>query len=1140
MLLGPAAAGAGAVYETESEFLATGDFDGDGRGDVVIVDKETGVYRLAYRNPGGELSWVAARAGGVESVEGVAVGPILAIGRDALAMTSPVANRVNVLEAGNPNSPAPPSPVFLSPIGPHLVVAVDIGGVGNTGHADLYIGSKWNGAAKPYAESLVRCTGGGAFSEISSGPLPTPISQGRAVRLQAAGPLHLAVIVHDTENLLGIFHLGTGSVSAVAKAGELAPDTRYLSDFFGGTSLTRFLFYLPGKTELQVRAVTEPAPGTFDFAPAKSFDLGFEIQFIESLPAAPSPNLLVIGDSGAAAYVYEFDGANPPSLIQKIAAPPGADYSGAFPLGNGDFLALTGNNGISQEYRTYHLDGDKYVLQNQGTLPELTPYSAPANVFLFRNEPFVDTIPGLVQSLNAADWTSQPTLSGGPPKDVEVEVEHFVDSTHGLDNPTPRTIGTAPAIANFSLANQYLDSISMQSFLPAVGEQIVEIQISPSPGLQKTGIQVILSPTPAGASVFYRLADKTDWQAYSAPFYLFRDTTVWYYGTPGGSTPKSPIRKAVYTFEKDPDSLDSDEDGVPDYVELGEGLDPLAGDDTDGDGFSDRHELVAGTDPDDATDHPPASDRLEEQAAFDLVLSPHPYDGTLPGATLSAANTPVRAYDLQGSLLASGSTTNLGLPGIDDPAAPLESLAVDIDQRLVATATEPHFDIVTANPDTRLGRQLLKLVAVPVLMPGLEVAYTYEGGEPATEADAWIAAAQAAAAASTRVTVADGMDIFDTLTALLVERQIALVLRDRGVIDPSAGISLFSFRPGDAERIVPTQNELLALESRVSDALPGYSLVHILETLAGGVASPPGPAPARLVALTEEIYRISSALNNDQPGTFPPPVDVLREFLATESLDPAYQAETSFGAADLDEAAAGVAQLLALVTQRPTQTFDLYVTENSFTSACTTLETLIGDKKDLFYADGSPYLFPASFQLLAGSRVRVFGYTDLGPSVCGGDGIEVIEITLESLPEPTSLDSDGDLLPDDFECAFLGGLDGDPYADTDGDGITDLQEFFDGSDPLDSQAAADGPADVSPPVITISLDPGADGIDLAWSWPPEYAPFVEFIVVFSDELGTNFVELPVDATPDAEGHYQVSFPFDSELQKFYQFYLRLK
>src|SRR2546421_9863986 len=84
------------VYETPQEFFATGDFDGDGRADAVIVDKATGKYRLGYQLTAGVFSWVDCRPSGIKGVSGFTVGRMLAAKRDAVAFTSPDADQISI------------------------------------------------------------------------------------------------------------------------------------------------------------------------------------------------------------------------------------------------------------------------------------------------------------------------------------------------------------------------------------------------------------------------------------------------------------------------------------------------------------------------------------------------------------------------------------------------------------------------------------------------------------------------------------------------------------------------------------------------------------------------------------------------------------------------------------------------------------------------------------------------------------------------------------------------------------------------------------------------------------------------------------------------------------------------------------
>ena len=138
-----------AVSETPEELQTTGDLNGDGRQDLVIVDKTSGVYRVGYGQPNGSNSWVEARPSGIEHVTSLGLGRILNTTRDALAFVSPDANRVTVLEAGDPAAAAQPVNVFVSPLGPSRVIALDIGGMANTAHHDLFTVTMANNPPSP-------------------------------------------------------------------------------------------------------------------------------------------------------------------------------------------------------------------------------------------------------------------------------------------------------------------------------------------------------------------------------------------------------------------------------------------------------------------------------------------------------------------------------------------------------------------------------------------------------------------------------------------------------------------------------------------------------------------------------------------------------------------------------------------------------------------------------------------------------------------------------------------------------------------------------------------------------------------------------------------------------------------------------
>src|SRR6266567_2810072 len=125
------------VEETPAEFFGAGDFDGDGRTDIIIVDKESGKFRLGYGSTNNLLSWVDCRFSGLKGVAGFSIGKLVATNLDSFAFSSPDANQVTIVAASSSTAPGKPLMIpFNAALGPSTIVAVDIGGPGNTVLAD--------------------------------------------------------------------------------------------------------------------------------------------------------------------------------------------------------------------------------------------------------------------------------------------------------------------------------------------------------------------------------------------------------------------------------------------------------------------------------------------------------------------------------------------------------------------------------------------------------------------------------------------------------------------------------------------------------------------------------------------------------------------------------------------------------------------------------------------------------------------------------------------------------------------------------------------------------------------------------------------------------------------------------------------
>ncbi len=1129
-------AAAAFVYENPNEFTATGDFDGDGREDIVIVDRTTGNYRVAHQPVAGQHVWVPSRASGIENVAGLALGRLAVTTRDTLAFTGPDANRLNLIEANNAAVPGVPQSVFVPTLGPNYVVALDIGGAGNTALDDLLVGSIYNSGG-PNQVSLVRNTAG-SYAQIGASLVQTsPWGAGNAVSIKTGtAPVAAALLRGNGQDTFRAYNLAGGTLLTVLQVNALPAGSAYVAGNFSGGALAQFLFYAPGEANggLRLRSVLEPSPGNFNFSAETLFNLGAPLEELYVVAQPGGVKLLALFDGGQLARVYNFDGVNAPTVAQEFTAAAGEHFTGAVPLAGGHFTMLSAPAGAttSSRFQRYNLAGGQYTAGASGDLPALNALTGLANVFQFVSEPFVSTQPVLLRSLTAGDWTSRYNKEALPA--LSANVETFLNSSNGLDNPTPVPLGTAHPSMNFGLVNQYAPTLSLFSLSKPVGDEVVEVKIAPPAGTYKTSIQVTLTASQAGAQIQYRLNNAGDWIPYVGPIAVFKNTTVSYYAKPLIGIAKSVVRHAAYHFTDSPSELDSDNDGVPDAVEIAKGLNPQKGPDSDGDGYTDLEELLQGSNPTLASSTP--AGHVEFKTSLDLVETPRPVDGPASAITVSLPGTALRVYDGPGALLRYSVTANLNLPGALNPSALLSNIVLNTRQRLLTVATESHFDIATAGADKALGRELIGLRPVPEITPGLKVNYTIGNGNLATEANNWIAAAQAAQSAVVHTRTLSELDPDDTLVALLVERKIGEILSARG---DAAGqnLTLFPFRATDKTRTSLSQSNLLALEQLGPNGEPAYALRSLYQSATNDLSSADS-GPLALRAAAAEIYRLSSASNNVAPGAFPSPVDTLRHFIGTGEVHTNYLAASPVLDSQWSSAFGAAQQILATMPARPTTNVMLVTRADTFNSDCVPLDGALGiGSWSLFLPTGDPYRLLENFSLPVGSSVHVFGFTDIPNHGCTGQAIEVVALGLDSVPAVSATDADGDLLPDDLEMLLFGNLNQSGFGDTDGDGISNLQESLEGTDPLDPSSKGPAPVNIGPPQVDLTID--GNQLKVVWNWPDAFANKIKFTVQATSDLNQLFANLPSSPARLGGDRFEAAVPVGTQM-KFYRVSLALK
>jgi hypothetical protein len=1136
LLLGLGTARAGEwVTHGATEHFAAGDFNGDGRRDVVIVDRASGLYRIGYQNADGTLNWVPARASGVADVTGFSVGRVFATTRDGLAFTAPAANRVNLLDAATPATAGLPVSVFPPAVGPTTVLALDIpAGAGNTALEDLFLTSEWNNGNAGRVTWL-RNTGTAPYNTLLNVGSLAPMTDGNAVRLKVGGPLLAGVISRSPNTVLRVYSVAATPITQTLSAG-LVDDSRFLAGFFSGGTHAEFLTWVPGALQVQMRPVTEPVAGSFQFGATQTFPVAGGIREISLVRQSAELRLAVVFGEGATAGIYRYQ-AGALTLLQTLTAPAGERFNAALDLGADKLLFTTSppGGGASTRFQQFNHDGSAWVAGAAGDLRPLGELAGRANVLLFQNEPFVNEFPNLLKTLQAGDWSSGLQLAGNPPS-VTVQAATYGGATQGIGAGTATALGTAPAGTAFGLVNQHAPFLSIMSYSPAAGDAIGDAQIVPPGGFYQQAIAIHWTNVPAGHQLHYRKGAAGDWTLWGGgSFWLFTNDVVRFYTKPAVGDTKSVVRAANYQFSLPPDQMDSDGDGVPDYVEVAKGLDPLAGNDTDGDGYFDYEELMAGTDPNNPASHPAGEKGTELKSSFDLALTLRPMNGANATLTLAQTGQATRAHDLHGALLSATNTANNALAGVTDPSARLTQLPADLDLPLVVVATDPHFFIQTAAPDKKIGRELLGLYIRPDIGPALSAPYSFGHGNLVTEANNWIAAAQAAL--PQRPLGTGELEPLDTLVALLLELKVWELLLDRGLYAGEA-ITLFPFRAGDAGRLNPAPEELAALEF-AEGGLPGVRLADALAIINHTAKTSTHAAVVALRKLTRDLYEMSSALNNTHPGTYAPPVAVLRQFFTSGALPPAYAAWITFPTGSGSHPLTGVNVVLDAVTTRPQVTLTLRVRPDSFGVDCTRLENLAGTQLHRLLAlNGDPFNFAEFFTPLPGTLVEIKGYADAPPNPCAPAGIYVTSALLLAVPTVTLTDTDGDLLPDDLEWALFGSLDQTAFGDADGDGITNLQEILEGTDPKDKLSGGTV-LFTGPPAIEIEELVGGQ-FQLTWHWPTVFASKLNFHVLAATTLGTGFTAIPLTPTILGPDTYQAILPAPDTGTKFYQIQMSLK
>ncbi len=287
-----------AVTETDFEFIGTGDFDGDGRPDVVIVDKLTGCYRVGYQKSAGTVQWASVRNSGIPKLTGFTVGRLLEANKDALAFTSPEANKINVVDASSPATASAPIEVAPATLGPRGLVALDIGGEGNTPLDDLFANTIYN--ADPNRIDLLRSTGK-EITPLGDFDLSANLLRLSRVEFKTGGPAYVCGLLQgDQSNSLWVTRVANGKPETLLTIPDWPTNAVYAFGRFGAAPVVTFVWYQPGENKLVAYAVEESGD-KLQAGPAKTVALDKSIKDVAVLGAGDTARLVLIYGNGESA-----------------------------------------------------------------------------------------------------------------------------------------------------------------------------------------------------------------------------------------------------------------------------------------------------------------------------------------------------------------------------------------------------------------------------------------------------------------------------------------------------------------------------------------------------------------------------------------------------------------------------------------------------------------------------------------------------------------------------------------------------------------------------------------------------------------------------------------------------------------------
>ena len=434
------------VYQHTAGFASSGDFDGNGQQDVLLIDKATGLYRIGY-SVAGVVTFAEVRPAGMTELSGAAVGRINGVASTSLAVTAPNQNRFHILTPLTTGYTEPKVQTSGVGIGTTLLGALDIPGAAPTAEDDLAEVSVLNGA------NLVELNqfrvNAGALTRLDNEDVADgAVREGNPfLPATAAAQIFGYVQASGATDTFRAWTLTGGNPTVALTASALPSGTSWIAAGLEGTT-TDVVFCKPGSSSLILRRVN-PSGGGWVFAAAAPFNAPQPVDEIVPINSPGGGRLLVRFTNGTLSiYGYTLAGGFSAPVALSVTSAPGV-LVGLLPMpGNAFHLLFAAAAGQAPtSIVPFTNSGAGWVQGATINLPVLNSFDIYANLFILSGPLFRTDNPDLLKTFRSADWSTGISVLGVAPFTVTGQTADFVSSSAGLGAASAVTVGTLTTAA---------------------------------------------------------------------------------------------------------------------------------------------------------------------------------------------------------------------------------------------------------------------------------------------------------------------------------------------------------------------------------------------------------------------------------------------------------------------------------------------------------------------------------------------------------------------------------------------------------------------------------------------------------------------------------------------------------------------